>query len=127
MTQEAAVQSNFEMEQALGPYVDAVSVEASKWARCVIAFAFACVRVRVRVHVCVAVCCSVSVEASKWARCVCVIEFACACACECVCVRVRMHAHTHMHMHTHMCLLKPPSEPGVCVILHLRVRVCGCL
>jgi len=29
---DAAVQSNFEMEQALGPYVDAVSVEASKWA-----------------------------------------------------------------------------------------------
>jgi len=29
---EAAVKSNFEMEQAFGPYVDAVSVEASKWA-----------------------------------------------------------------------------------------------
>jgi len=28
---EAAVKSNFEMEQALGPYVDAVSVEADKW------------------------------------------------------------------------------------------------
>ena len=28
---EAATQSNFEMEQALGPYVDAVSVEADKW------------------------------------------------------------------------------------------------
>lgn len=28
---DAAVKANFEMEQALGPYVDAVSVEADKW------------------------------------------------------------------------------------------------
>ena len=57
MTQEAAVQSNFEMEQALGPYVDAVSVEASKWARCVIAFALRCVCACA--CACACLCCSV--------------------------------------------------------------------
>ena len=42
---DAAVKSNIEMEQAFGPYVDAVSVEASKWASVIRVVCVVCVSV----------------------------------------------------------------------------------